>query len=62
MSFLMEQAGGAATTGAERALDVQPSALHERVPIVLGSKQDVELYQKFYAESRPVGAAKEKSR
>lgn len=62
MSFLMEQAGGAATTGAERALDVQPNALHERVPIALGSKQDVELYEKFCAESKPVGAAKESSR
>lgn len=56
LAFLMEQAGGAATTGAERALDIQPSSLHDRVPIVMGSKQDVALYEKFFAESKPVGA------
>jgi fructose-1,6-bisphosphatase I len=57
LAFLMEQAGGAATTGAERALDVQPNSLHDRVPIVMGSKEDVELYEKFFAESKPVGAS-----
>jgi fructose-1,6-bisphosphatase I len=51
MSFLMEQAGGLATTGAQRALDIQATSLHDRVPIVMGSKQDVEIYQKFCAES-----------
>ena len=50
MSFIMEQAGGAATTGTQRALDVQASSLHDRVPIVMGSKGDVELYDKFWAE------------
>jgi fructose-1,6-bisphosphatase I len=60
MSFIMEQAGGAATTGAQRALDVVPSSLHDRVPIVLGSKQDVELYEKFCAESNAAGAAAQK--
>ena len=57
LAFLTEQAGGAATSGAERALDIQPSSLHDRVPIVMGSKQDVELYEKFCAESKPVSAS-----
>jgi fructose-1,6-bisphosphatase I len=52
MAFIMEQAGGAATTGTQRALDIQAASLHDRVPIVLGSKQDTELYEKFCAEYR----------
>ena len=54
LAFIMEQAGGAATTGAERALDIQATSLHHRVPIVVGSKQDVELYEKFCADSRSI--------
>lgn len=50
MSFIMEQAGGAAISGTQRALDLQAATLHDKVPIVLGSKQDVETYQKFCAE------------
>ncbi len=42
MSLLIEEAGGAATDGTQRILDVQPSALHERVPVVLGSKHEVD--------------------
>lgn len=42
MSFLVEQAGGAATNGMQRILDVQPSALHERVAVFLGSREEVE--------------------
>lgn len=42
MSFLIEQAGGAATTGRERILDLQPTNLHQRVPVILGSKNEVE--------------------
>ena len=55
MAFLMEQAGGAATTGTQRALDIQATSLHDRVPIVMGSKQDVDIYEKFCADfpSRP---------
>jgi len=55
MAFLMEQAGGAATTGTQRALDVQATSLHDRVPIVMGSKKDVELYEQFCAECSPAG-------
>ena len=42
MSFIIEQAGGAATTGTQRILDVQPESLHQRVPVFLGSKEEVE--------------------
>ena len=42
MSWLIEQAGGAATNGYERILDIQPKALHERVAVVLGSRNEVE--------------------
>jgi fructose-1,6-bisphosphatase I len=42
MAMLIEQAGGAATTGYQRILDVQPEKLHQRVPVILGSKAEVE--------------------
>src|SRR3954471_10152492 len=41
MAFLFEQAGGAATNGKERILDVVPSEIHQRTPLILGSKDDV---------------------
>ncbi|BCB25364.1 fructose-1,6-bisphosphatase class 1 [Sulfurimicrobium lacus] len=42
MSFIVEQAGGASSTGRERILEVQPDGLHQRVPVILGSKNEVE--------------------
>lgn len=42
MSFIIEAAGGVATTGKERILDIQPTELHQRVPIFIGSKNQVE--------------------
>jgi fructose-1,6-bisphosphatase I len=42
MAFLVEEAGGAATNGHQRILDVQPKKLHERVAVFLGSKNEVE--------------------
>jgi fructose-1,6-bisphosphatase I len=41
MAMIVEQAGGAATTGRERILDIQPTSLHQRVPVILGSKNEV---------------------
>ena len=41
MSFLIEQAGGLATNGQQRILDIIPQALHERVSVILGSKNEV---------------------
>ena len=42
MSFLVEQAGGAATNGTRRILEIDPTSLHERVSVMLGSKHEVE--------------------
>ena len=42
MAFLAEQAGGEATTGNKRILEVEPTELHQRVPIIIGSKSMVE--------------------
>ena len=42
MAFLVEQAGGAATTGTQRILDIVPDKLHQRVPVILGSKNEVD--------------------
>ena len=50
MSFIVEQAGGAATNGHQRILDVQPGQLHERVSVILGSKREVELVTRYHAE------------
>jgi fructose-1,6-bisphosphatase I len=48
MSWLIEQAGGAATNGRQRILDIQPGALHERVSVVLGSKNEVERLTSYH--------------
>ena len=42
MSFIIEQAGGASTNGYQRILDIQPTSLHQRVAVFLGSKEEVE--------------------
>ena len=42
MAFLIEQAGGAATTGRKRILDIIPDRLHQRVPVILGSRTEVD--------------------
>src|ERR1043165_472470 len=51
LAMVVEQAGGSASTGSERILDLQPTSLHERVPLIIGSTLDVELYEKFCRES-----------
>ena len=42
MSFIVEQAGGLSSTGRERIMDIQPEGVHQRVPVILGSKNEVE--------------------
>jgi len=42
MSFIIEQAGGVSSTGTERIMDLQPEFIHQRVPVFLGSKNEVE--------------------
>ncbi len=53
MSWLVEQAGGAATNGRQRILDVQPKKLHERVSVILGSKNEVERVTRYHQEAQP---------
>lgn len=48
MAFIVEQAGGAATDGENDILDIAPSGLHVRTPVIMGSKYEVELYKKMY--------------
>lgn len=48
MSFIAEQAGGAGSTGTQRVLDIEPTEVHQRVPLMIGSKKEVEYYESFY--------------
>jgi fructose-1,6-bisphosphatase I len=50
MSWLIEQAGGAATNGRQRILELQPTQLHERVSVILGSKNEVERITRYHLE------------
>jgi len=51
-AFIFEQAGGAAIDGERNILDVVPTALHERTPLILGSKDDVEVFRQFATGKR----------
>jgi len=51
MAFIVEQAGGRATNGKQRILEIQPEKLHQRVPIFIGSEEDVKIVEKFMAET-----------
>ncbi len=50
MAMIVEQAGGAASTGRERLLEVQPESLHARVPVILGSRDEVERIERYHRE------------
>ena len=50
MSWLIEQAGGASTNGHTRILDLQPTQLHERVSVILGSRNEVERVTQYHAK------------
>jgi fructose-1,6-bisphosphatase I len=51
MAMLVEQAGGAASTGRGRILELQPGKLHQRVPVILGSKNEVERVAAYHGEA-----------
>ena len=51
MGLLVEQAGGAATNGKQRILDIQPTKLHERVPVILGSRTEVEYVTRLHGNA-----------
>ena len=50
VGFIMEQAGGRASTGRQAMLDVQPTSLHQRIGLVFGSKNEVERIERYHAE------------
>ena len=51
MAFLMEQAGGLANTGQGRIMEVMPTEIHQRVPVLLGSKDEVETCLSYYQQA-----------
>jgi fructose-1,6-bisphosphatase I len=50
VGFIVEQAGGVCTTGLQRMLEVQPTSLHQRVPLIFGSKNEVERIERYHRE------------
>ena len=54
VGFIMEQAGGRASTGREPILTVQPTSLHQRIGLVFGSKNEVERIERYHREPAPV--------
>jgi fructose-1,6-bisphosphatase I len=57
MSFIVEQAGGLATTGKQRVMEITPDFVHQRVPIIMGSKNDVQEVIDAYEEASTSTAA-----
>jgi fructose-1,6-bisphosphatase I len=51
MAFIVEQAGGLASTGGERIMDIVPGKLHERVAVVLGSRNEVQRINGYHADA-----------
>lgn len=49
MAYLVEQAGGAASTGYQRILEIKPTALHQRVPVILGARHEVERVVSYHS-------------
>jgi len=49
LAYLVQQAGGYASDGKRRILDLKPDSIHQRSPFVIGSRKDVEMYERFLA-------------
>lgn len=56
LAMIVEQAGGAASTGRERILDIEPRSLHQKVPLIIGSREDVAEYNRFYTGAKSSAA------
>lgn len=56
-AFLVEQAGGRASNGSKRILDVQPESLHQRTPLFIGSEEDVSIAEEFLQGKRDISKA-----
>ena len=50
MSFAVEQAGGVPSTGRERVMDLRPGSRHQRLPVILGSREEVARVVSYHAE------------
>ena len=50
LPVIVEQASGGAVTGKHRIMDLQPESLHQRVPVILGSRNEVERIQGYHSE------------
>jgi len=57
LAFVVEQAGGLATDGRQRIVDVNPTELHQRTPLFIGSRFEVEAASNMLAAERPLSAA-----
>jgi fructose-1,6-bisphosphatase I len=51
IGFIIEQAGGICSTGRQRILDIQPENIHQRVPVILGSKNEVERVVNYHQQA-----------
>jgi fructose-1,6-bisphosphatase I len=57
LAFVAEQAGGAASAGVRRIMDIEPASLHERTPLFIGSSKDVRECEEFLQGRHPALAA-----
>ncbi|MDZ7703457.1 MAG: class 1 fructose-bisphosphatase [Trueperaceae bacterium] len=48
LAMIAEEAGGAASTGTQRVMDIEPNEIHQRSPLAIGSRKEVELYEQFH--------------
>jgi fructose-1,6-bisphosphatase I len=55
VAWLMEQAGAAASTGTARILEILPQQLHQRVPLIFGSREEVDRLDRYHRDPYPVG-------
>ena len=55
IAWLIEQAGGAASTGTERILEILPGAIHQRVPLLFGSRDEVARLDRYHLDPYPIG-------
>jgi len=60
LAFIIEQCGGRASTGFERILDIQPKSIHQKVPFIVGSYNDVLEYEMFLKGEHPFQKKKNK--
>lgn len=56
LAMVAEQAGGSASTGEVRIMDIQPTSLHQKVPLIIGSREDVAEYETYYREASVTAA------